>query len=346
MSALEGLAQARRFWPVWLTALLVVSIIRIPAAFADNAVANAGVFSGETAWDDGYNFHFRAVCNHFYPHIRVFIDFDDNPNTGYTVNGIGADYMIEDEKLFHSRHSGVRWDWGNGNPIVSETKPSPNTYEFSVSLDSVGSPQQAKVALEGVDTDGNAVDDPTVVGYMPSTTPYNPTPSAGGTTPSQTPSTTPSTPSGSVPDQEQPTPPPPSIIDDSEAGWIWSGMVEVDDVQCKGGTEHAGGPSTYAAYTFTGSGVDVYATTGPSIEAEGRVHKLGRMKIVIDGKPEGEYSLSQSFATYQSKVFSVNDLTQSVHVLQLESDAGWIDVDYIQVSSGGQPAPQSGPSNN
>ena len=335
----SDLMYDRRPFTCFLVITFLICFIAQSAQFGAALMAKPGEFSGERTWDDGTNVYFRFTCSRPFAHLRIYIDFDDNPNTGYTVNGIGADYMIQDDKVYHSRHSGAQWAWGSGNPIVLRTSPAQNTYEFSVPLQAIGSPQEAKIAFEGADDGGQNVDDPTVIGFTPGTMPYLPQSTGGSTTPSNS-SQTQSTGGGDNPTTNDAVPPPPSQIDDSQAGWIWSGMVEIDDDQCKGGTEHAGGPSTYAAYTFTGTGVDVYATTGPSIQTEGRVHKLGRMKIVIDGKLEGQYSLYQSYTTYQSKVFSVNDLTPSVHVLQLESDSGWIDVDYLQVSTVSQPAAQ------
>jgi len=265
-------------------------------------VAGSG-FSNEQASDDGVNFYFRAVSAVVYPHYQVLID-TKNYTAGFADKGIAADYMIQDDKLYYySKAADGRWVWGQGIPNVVRSTPAPNTVEFAVPLSAIGSPSTAKVIFQAIDANGSTVSDPIL------------TPFVRGS-PSQ------------IAGDYRPGP-----VDDSQEGWIFSGMVEVDDDGCKGGMEHAGGPSTYAAYTFNGAGVDIYATTGPSIEAGGRTHKLGRMKISIDGKPDGEYSLSQTSVTYQSKVYSVTGLTRGNHVLQLESGGGWIDVDFIQVSN-------------
>jgi len=260
-------------------------------------------FSGEQASDDGVNFYFRATCSFMYPHFQVLIDTRTNGAMGLSVNGIAADYMIQDDKLYrYSRSATGEPEWGAGDPIVVRSAPAPNVFEFAVPLTALGSPSTAKVIFQGVDGGGNTVSDPVLTTFV-----RGRQSELGGS------------------NAEGP-------IDDSLAGWIFSGMTEVDDDGCKSGMEHAGGPSTYAAYTFNGSGVDIYAMTGPTIEVQGRTHKLGRMRILIDGKSDGIYSLSQTSVTYQSKVYSVTGLTRGNHVLQLEADSGWIDIDFIQVS--------------
>ena len=265
-------------------------------------------FADEQASDDGGNFYFRATCAVPYPHFQVLIDTRTASAGGYGVRGIVPDYMIQDDKLYHYVKSAVGDPiWSAGDQVVVRSSPGPNMFEFSVPLSAIGSPASAKVILQAVNASGNTITDPTLVTFVRGSQPH-----VGGNGPSP--------------------------VDDSEAGWIFSGMVEVDDDQCKGGMQHAGGASTYAAYTFNGSGVDIYATTGPSIDAGSRTHKLGRMRILVDGKPDGEYSLFQTSVTYQSKVYSVTGLALGNHLLQLEAVSGWIDVDYIRVSTDGPSA--------
>ena len=279
-----------------------------PIQFGPNGFAN------EQATDDGGNFYFRAACSFPYPHFQVLIDTRTDSAGGYGVKGIVPDYMIQDDKLYHYvRSANGEPVWGAGDPVVARSTPGPSTVEFSVPLTAIGSPATAKVIFQGVDAGGNIISDPTLITFVRGSQPHI----VGG--------------NGPWP------------VDDSEAGWIFSGMVEVDDDGCKGSMEHAGGASTYAAYTFNGSGVEIYATTGPSIEAGGRTHKLGRMQILVDGKPAGQYSLFQTAVTYQSKVFAVTGLTRGNHVLQLEADSGWIDVDYIKIASDEQTASTGAP---
>lgn len=171
----NDLMYDRRPFTCFLVITFLICFIAQSAQFGEALIARPGEFSGERAWCDGKTMYFRFVCTRPFAHLRVFIDFDDNPGTGYTVNGIGADYMIEDDKLYHSLHGGVRWVWGNGNPIVLRTTPAQSTYEFSVPLESVGSPPKAKIAFQGSDDDGQDVNDPDVISYdeSPRTTPHN-----------------------------------------------------------------------------------------------------------------------------------------------------------------------------
>jgi len=109
-----------------------------------------------------------------------------------------------------------------------------------------------------------------------------------------TPSTTAVVPGGSLPTGAAKV----STVDDGEAGWIWNAMVAVDDSSFEGGTAHAGGPGSYGAYTFHGTGGDVTGMTGPFITVDGRSHKMGRIKFSLDGKSVGALSVSTPDTQY------------------------------------------------
>jgi len=263
-------------------------------------------FYSEAVTDDGTSIYFRTACTYQYPRIRVLIDTDCNKSTGAHIDGLGADYMVDDGKLYLAAAYGGAWLLATSSAPIARSIPAADTYEVSAPLDAIGAPGRARVLFQGIDANGNPISDHSIVEYV----------------------------RGAVHSQST-SPAVAGTIDDLQPGWIFSGMTEIDDDQCSGRSEHAGGSMTYAAYTFDGTGVAVYATTGPSVEVGGSMHKLGRMSISIDGKPAGEYSLFQAISTYQSKIFSVTGLTAGNHVIQLTAEAGWVDVDYIQVFTGG-----------
>jgi len=129
-----------------------------------------------------------------------------------------------------------------------------------------------------------------------------------------------------------------SLIDDGAAGWIWHGMAPIDDSIMHGGSGHAGGPGSYGAYTFTGTGVDVFAKAGPSVVVDGRGHKIGSLKVSIDGNVKADPRMYRSQDEDEINAFTITGLSSGVHVLQVEPDGGWAAVDYISVH--GAPVPQ------
>jgi len=140
------------------------------------------------------------------------------------------------------------------------------------------------------------------------------------------------------------------LIDDSDPGWSWSGMVRCDDPGLTGGTGHAGGPGSYGVYSFTGSSVEVYVFRGSDVTVGDRVHKVGRLKVSIDGVSNGAISLARPSTGYNYCAFSQSGLTQGHHELRVEPDAGWVVVDYIRVTTDGMSStgvnknPTDGPS--
>lgn len=128
-----------------------------------------------------------------------------------------------------------------------------------------------------------------------------------------------------------PNAPAAGIIDDSAPGWIWHGMVEYDDAQMQGGTAHIGGPGTYGLYTFQGTEAEVYCMAGPGISVDGRTHKMGRVKILLDGKADGSFDLARPDVAYGVRIYAAKNLTDTVHVLQIQADTGWAAIDYIEV---------------
>jgi len=123
-----------------------------------------------------------------------------------------------------------------------------------------------------------------------------------------------------------------SVVDDGDAGWIWNGMTQLDDPSFQGGGAHAGGPGTYGAYTFHGTAIDVTGMTGPSLTVDGRVHKIGRVKVSLDGKPIGTVSAITPDTQYAASLIHVAGLSDANHVLQIEPDGGWIAVDTIKIT--------------
>lgn len=131
------------------------------------------------------------------------------------------------------------------------------------------------------------------------------------------------------------------IVDDADSGWTWSAMTPYSDPGLSGGSGRAGGAGGYGVYTFNGTGVDVYAMRATTIDVDGRVHRVGKLKVSIDGHEKADVSLVTPEKDFNFNAYSISGLTPKIHVLQVEPDDGWAVVDYIHVTS---PSDMSSPS--
>lgn len=128
-----------------------------------------------------------------------------------------------------------------------------------------------------------------------------------------------------------------SQIEDTSPGWTWTGMEEYDDAQLSGGTGHAGGPGSSAAYTFHGTSVEVYGMAAEAIQVDSRWHKMGNVTVQLDGKSIGSYSERKPSNTYNFSLVSITNLSDANHVLQLQADSGWVVIDYLSIGSQAAP---------
>jgi len=120
-------------------------------------------------------------------------------------------------------------------------------------------------------------------------------------------------------------------IDDNAPGWVWKGMSECADSQMLCGTGHAGVIGTSGAYAFNGTGVEVYCVAAPTLKVDGRIRKVGRLKVTIDGQDKGSTSVALPNTTYNCKAFSIAGLPSKSHVVEVSADGGVVVVDYIVV---------------
>ena len=129
-----------------------------------------------------------------------------------------------------------------------------------------------------------------------------------------------------------------AIVDDADNGWTWSSMVSYPDIGLAKGTGHAGGSGSYGVYTFNGTGVEVFVMRGNSVNVDGHVHRMGKLKISVDGHVKGEVILAANAVDYNISAINVSGMPSKLHVLQLEPDAGWAVIDYIKVNADEDPA--------
>lgn len=131
------------------------------------------------------------------------------------------------------------------------------------------------------------------------------------------------------------------LIDDTDQGWSWSDMTTMEDPGFTGGTAHTGGPGASGDITFTGTSIEIYVMRGSDVTVGDRTHKVGRLKVSIDGVPNQPISLTHPGTVYNYCAFSQTGLSAGKHDLRVEADAGWIVIDYIRANGGPEP-PDSG----
>lgn len=91
-----------------------------------------------------------------YNGLQVFLDTDQNPGTGFSIGGLGAEFLLENGTLNAYAGSGSDWNW---TPLESEIihLNDEQTARWSVLLTDLGSPQDFDFAAQLVDTDWNTV---------------------------------------------------------------------------------------------------------------------------------------------------------------------------------------------
>ncbi|MEO7717398.1 MAG: LamG domain-containing protein [Capsulimonas sp.] len=126
-----------------------------------------------------------------------------------------------------------------------------------------------------------------------------------------------------------------TVVKNDAAGWMWYSMDPYENPALPDGAAHAGGPGSYAMYTFQGSGVDVYGMRALTIVVDKRSHRVGKVKVTIDDQDQGTVDLGVKEADYHSKIFSIKGLAGGNHVIQISPVGGWAVVDSLTVIAGG-----------
>jgi len=125
--------------------------------------------------------------------------------------------------------------------------------------------------------------------------------------------------------------PPDGIVDDAMPGWTWSSEKETADPSLHGGSAHALPSGAVCSYTFNGTGVDVFTTQLPAAVVDGRSHKVGMLRISIDGALQSQISQYATSTTYDYKAFGITGLPAHNHVIQVEATGGWGVIDYLKI---------------
>lgn len=61
--------------------------------------------------NDQINTYYQYNVTQFYDFNQVFIDKDQNSSTGFQYRGIGAEYLVENNRLYYYSGNGATWSW-------------------------------------------------------------------------------------------------------------------------------------------------------------------------------------------------------------------------------------------
>ncbi|MER7619786.1 fibronectin type III domain-containing protein [Nonomuraea wenchangensis] len=124
---------------------------------------NPAPITNPTAAVSNGNAVYTATFNLPYTQRHVFIDTDANYQTGWSVNQIGAEFMIENNTLFQKTGASTDWSWSQVPGVSPLVSTDNGRYQWSVPLSVLtGSGNVQKVVFHG--TDGSRND------YLPAVT--------------------------------------------------------------------------------------------------------------------------------------------------------------------------------
>lgn len=138
------------------TILMLLSLMLTLGSFPDRLLANAdpvavtaSTITSQQATNDAsivyYQFNYTGTNTYY----RVYIDTDQNPATGLQTNGIGANYLLENNGLWVYAGAGTDWTW-NLLKTVTYTNGS-GLAKWSVARNDIGegtTPNQADLVFQ------------------------------------------------------------------------------------------------------------------------------------------------------------------------------------------------------
>jgi len=102
------------------------------------AVSAHAQVAAPTAWADATNVHFTVAYTGTPTWTRVYVDKDRSVSSGYAAYGVGADFMIENGRLYKYAGSNGSWAWTAVKAITAT--PSTGTTALTVARADLGSP--------------------------------------------------------------------------------------------------------------------------------------------------------------------------------------------------------------
>ena len=133
----------RRCWSRFVGLALLLALVCPPASLF--ARPEASRHREETATDsitvpqatnDATNVYYQFTYSGAYTFYRVYIDTDQNTTTGFAANGIGANFLLENNTLYGYTGTGSNWSWASVK-TVTYTNAS-NVARWTVARSDIG----------------------------------------------------------------------------------------------------------------------------------------------------------------------------------------------------------------
>jgi hypothetical protein len=135
----------------------------------------------------------------------------------------------------------------------------------------------------------------------------------------------------------------PITIDDKSPAWIWDHMYTCDTLDSSTCSSHAGGDGCSGTYIFSGTGVTLYGPGSRTIQVNNAVHRVGKIKISIDGVSEGEFPEYVPGQSSKTPVFTFHNLQSGNHSLIVEPVDSWIAVSSLTIDNSAPTASTEAP---
>jgi hypothetical protein len=114
-----------QFWKHFLTPLLVLALLCPPTALLANPLSNRNreeaaidTITAPQATNDATNVYYQFTYSGVYNFYRVYIDTDQNATTGFATNGIGANFLLENNTLYRYTGTGSNWSWASVKSVT------------------------------------------------------------------------------------------------------------------------------------------------------------------------------------------------------------------------------------
>ncbi len=115
--------------------------------------------SGQQATNDGTYVYYQYSYTGTPTYWHIYIDTDQSASTGYKVQGIGANYMLENSTLFQYTGSGTTWSWSAVKSVTYSN--STGLAKWTVARSDIGDtacPNADNLVFETANKSGSTLD--------------------------------------------------------------------------------------------------------------------------------------------------------------------------------------------
>lgn len=133
----------RRISSTLICAGIASGAFGLSAVVAPTVSMAAATQTGSTATSDASNLYIKIGYSGTPTWTRAYIDTDSSSASGYPVNGVGAEYLIENGNLYRYSGTGGSWAWTLIKTVGNATTTSSTT--LTVARVDIGSPSAVNI---------------------------------------------------------------------------------------------------------------------------------------------------------------------------------------------------------